>query len=225
MNNCPRCKIKIMDESVFCPLCNSALERSTAVEGENRSVMYPVPRQSAKKLRFANRLTIFVAIIAELIAVLVNYMTYRGSWWCLLSGAGLAYACFSFLFCTNLNKSLQRKIVIELVVGQVLLIVIDCLLGFAEWSLHYGLPGVVIGVDIAMLVLMLVNRNSWIEYLYSIIWIMIDSLICMGLSYIFGATFPLYCILASGITAAIVAGIIVIGDNKASSELKRRFHI
>lgn len=225
MNRCVKCKIEVLDDSAICPLCRNALERDENVTGENRSVMYPKPHQSFKKLRFAIRITVFSAILAEAVAVLVNYLTFNGFWWSQLSGAALLFGCFSLIFCTSKNRSLQRKIVTELIVGEVIMIIVDSLLDFARWSLHYGFPAFIVGVDIAMLVLMIINYTVWIEYMYSIIWILVDSLICLGLCFLFGDTFPLYPIIAAGVTAFFLAGIIVVGDKKAESELHRRFHI
>lgn len=186
--------------------------------------MYPQYKQTVKKLRLAQRITVFSAIVAELIVVLVSLKIGLDLKYAIMSAAGLAFGCFSFIFCTSLNRSLQNKIVVELVVAQILIIVIDAMLDFKEWSLHYGLPGVVIGVDIAMLVLIIVNYTVWIEYLFSIIWILFDSLVCMALCFAFGDLFPWYSIIAAGVTAAFLGGLIVVGDKEAHNELHKRFH-
>ena len=224
MNKCMKCNIEVRDEAAVCPLCKRVLTRDSVMEGKSSSVMYPAYRHTVKKLRFAQRLTIFSAIVAELVFLLVSYLIGIPFKYSLLTAAGLVFGCFSLIFCTSKNKSLQKKIVVELVVAQVLIIVIDVLFDFKEWSLHYGLPGVVLGVDIAMLVLMIVNYTVWVEYMYSIIWILLDSLMCMAICYIFGDIFPLYSIIAAGVTAVFIAGLIIVGDKQAHSELHRRFH-
>lgn len=224
MNKCIKCNIEVRDDSAVCPLCKRVLSRDTTLEGESKSVMYPKYKHTVKKLKFATRITVFSAVVAELIVLLVSLKIGLDLKYAILSAAGLIFGCFSLIFCTSPNKSLQRKIVVELVVAQVLIIVVDTMFDFMEWSIHYGLPAVVVGVDIAMLVLMIVNYTVWIEYLYSIIWILVDSIFCMVLCFIFGDTFPLYSIIAAGVTAVFLGGLIVVGDKQAHSELHRRFH-
>lgn len=224
MNKCVKCNIEVRDESAVCPLCKRVLSRDNVLEGPSRSVMYPYYKHTVKKLKFATRITVFSAIVAELIVVLVSLKIGLDLKYAILAAAGLAFGCFSLIYSTSLNKSLQRKIVVELILAQVLLLVIDSMFDFKEWSLHYGLPGVVVGVDIAMLVLIIVNYTVWVEYLYSIIWILFDSIICMVLCFIFGDKFPLYAIIAVAVTAVFLGGLIVVGDKQAHSELHRRFH-
>lgn len=224
MNKCVKCNIEIRDDSAVCPLCKRVLSRDTTLEGDSHSVMYPKYKQTVKKLKFATRIAVFSAVVAELIVLLISFKLELDMKYAILTGAGLIFACFSLIYSTSLNKSLQRKIVVELVVAQVLGIVIDTMFDFKEWSIHYGLPAAVVGVDIAMLVLMIVNYTVWVEYLYSIIWILVDSILCMVLCFIFGDKFPLYSIIAVGVTAVFLSGLIVVGDKQAHSELHRRFH-
>lgn len=224
MNKCVKCNIEVRDDSAVCPLCKRVLSRDSKLDGASRSVMYPQYRNTVKKLKFAKRITVYSAIVAELIMVLVSLKIGLEIKYAFLTAAALIFGCFSLIFCTSQNKSLQRKIVVELVVAQVLIIVIDTLFDFKEWSIHYGLPFVVLGVNVAMLVLMIVNYTVWIEYLYSIIWILLDSIVCLVLCFAFGDLFPLYPIIAVGVTAAFLGGLIVVGDKQAHSELHRRFH-
>lgn len=48
-----------------------------------------------------------------------------------------------------------------------MLLGIDYLTGYRRWSLDYVLPGGIIAIDLALFILILINRRNWQSYMMS----------------------------------------------------------
>ena len=112
MRDCRKCGLKVRDESKVCPLCGAPL---TVDETEHLSSGYPDVSPSIRKMQLAIKIIIFSSVIAEIVMIFVNIFTPGDYPWSLLAGIGLIFGCFTFAFSFRNNRSLQRKLVIELV--------------------------------------------------------------------------------------------------------------
>lgn len=232
MNKCVKCKIDVLDDAVMCPLCHRVLEQegneNKEVDGANhgsRSVIYPDVEPAMRKLRMAIRIAVFASVLVEGIALLLNYLIDFDVKWSLVIGAALAYGCFTLIYSAEKKKSLQRKIVMQTILGLVLIVLIDVFLGFYGWSLTFGLPSAILLVDIGIFVLMLADSAYWQNYIIAQIWIFVFSVLCAIPIFIGKVGFPLLGIISVVASAIFLAGTIVIGDKQAENEIKRRFHI
>lgn len=237
MSRCIKCKIEVLDDAVMCPLCHRVLERTNdseetlemdVEEDENHgshSVTYPDVEPAIRKLRRANRIVIFSSVVLEMVALLVNYIIDFDVKWSYVSGLMLAYGCFTLLYSAEKTKSLQRKLVVQTVWALILVVLIDLSLDFFGWSLSFGMPSIILGMDIAIFVLMRVDTVNWQNYIMAQIWIFGISLAC-AVPVILGIVqFPLIAIIAPVVSAFSLIGTIVFGDKQAENEIKRRFHV
>ncbi len=242
MSKCRRCNIEILDSSLSCPLCSGVLE----IENENniittediksddaddnefvsRSLMYPDISPAIKRINFIIKLTIFCSIIAEGILILINYVTTPNIKWSAICGIGLLYACFSLVYSFKHNKSHRKKIMVQATLIMPAIILVDYALGYTGWSVDFAIPGVIATLDIAILILMIINTSDWQSYIMSQVYIM---LICIILTiFMFCDKFfnyKLFMIIADLLTLLLLAGTLVFGDRLATTELKRRFHV
>lgn len=225
MNKCPKCNIGIYDDSAVCPICHSGLSRENVLKGSSRSVMYPEVKDTIKKLRFATRIVIFAAIFVEIVAIFVNTLTFNGIYWSFLSGIALIYGVFSLIYSVRNNKSLQRKIVVQLMLSEFLTIGVDYILGYKGWSIDYAIPFEIISVDIGILVLMIIRFKEWTSFLYPIIWVAVLSFLSFILDIFIGKDQFLFPTIAVILSAMFIVGMIILGGKKAASEIERRFHI
>ncbi|MCQ2538370.1 MAG: DUF6320 domain-containing protein [Lachnospiraceae bacterium] len=223
MNRCQRCKVDIIDDTVKCPLCHGVL-----VHDENsvqHQPLYPTISQKGQALQWLFKITIFASIIAEAVCILVNYLTTWQVKWSFVTGIGLAYACFTILYSVKRNKSHQRKMVMQLIIGLFVIFVIDLALGYKGWSVAYAIPSAIMSMDIGFGVLMIVNRKNWQIYIMPQIWMVIASAACLILAWMEMDVLPLFALIAIVVSVIALAVSIVFGDRRAGNELYRRFHI
>ena len=97
--------------------------------------------------------------------------------WDIIVGAALLYG-YMTLFISLLHKTGYRlRMLLQTLVGIGLIVVIDGVLGFQKWSLAYVLPGALVLLDIAVVILMLANGRNWQSYIPVEILILVLSLI------------------------------------------------
>lgn len=234
MNRCHRCNVNVLDDSVVCPLCNGVLETD---KGENKaeqgdmemyfshSLMYPDVEPSMRRAKFVIKVFIFLSVVIETILILINYFTYTGLKWSLICGAAFAYMDFSLIYSFRRNKSHRAKMLALALGAMTLVFVIDVALGYRGWSVNYGIPIIIMFMDVNILVLMLVNIHDWQNYILVQFGMLVISLLFAILIIPGIITHPVLAIVAAGVTALLLASTLVFGDKKATTELGRRFRV
>lgn len=220
MSKCKQCKVEIKDETHYCPLCHCVLE-----QGEDDKDTYPDVRFKTKRLMLVARIYLFVALIASVLLVLVNRTFYHGVWWSAIAIAGLAYIYLTLHFAILNDAGYRMKIVVLTVFGILTVILIDVVMGYRGWSINYVLPGLVLLIDIGIIILMIVNARNWQSYLLFQIAVILCSLISWILWKMGLLTHPLLSQIAFGVSVFLFLGTVIIGDRRARTELKRRFHV
>ena len=233
MARCIRCKLNIRDNAVMCPLCNGVLVRGddeyeSVPEGEHyisKSMTYPDVSFSLRRITFAIKIAIFVAVLIEIAAVIVNYMTYRGVWWALIVGLGLTYGCFTLVYSFSTSRSLQNIINVQALVAMLIAVALDHVLGYQGWSIKFAIPICLMAVSVGVVVLMIINVESWQNYIMTQISAAVISVILavLHLLKVFHSSQLIY--IAVVVTLAILSGTILFGSRLVSDEIKRRFRV
>lgn len=224
MNKCKRCGVWVADDSTVCPLCDMVLHGTSE---EDVSVSYPDVRVKTRKLKRISRIAMYFALLIEIFLVVVNYYTYSRThtWWSAISGGAIIYLIFTVRDILNKRTGHIRKIYVQMIGLIALIVCIDLTLGFSGWSLEYGLPCVILGIDLTIILCMIINYANWQNYLV----MQIFTVLLGGLDMIFyltgvveGMVLPW---VALGVSVVLWTGTLIIGDRKAANELKRKFHV
>lgn len=223
MSKCRQCGVEIKDKTQVCPLCKCVLEQEADKRGENK---YPNVRIRTKKWNLAVRVYLFLAIATEVLLVYLNWKYYNGTKWSIISGVGFLYVYLAARFLL-INDSAGYRIKFSMLTftGVLYLIIIDYLIGYDGWSVNYVLPADLLFIDVAIVVIMLINKRNWQSYMmFQLIMIFVSAvpllLVKLGIvtkTFISGFAFA--------VSVLLFLGTLIIGDKRARAELKRRFHI
>ena len=226
---CIRCNVNIADDAIKCPLCHGVLEveddNSHSIEQESVSLTYPDVTASLRRMQFVIRLVIFVAIIAEVTVLIINYKTFKGVYWSLIVGLGLWYGVVTLVYSFRERKSIQKIISVQMFLGILVLILLDHFTGGYGWSFRYALPILFMGVDAGALILMFVGIDGWQNYIITEIVTFALSMVLIILHYTKVVSTSFLAVIAAGVTGAILLGTVMFGQRMVSNELKRRFKI
>lgn len=220
MSRCRQCNIEILDETERCPLCNSVLEYTIEVEN-----MYPDVRMMTRKLKIISRIYLFCAMLAEVIMLYVNWVTDSEIWWSAITGLSLFYVYLLLRYAILGKSGYKSKIIVLTLIGVLMVIAIDFVVGYRGWSVNYALPAGILLVNLGILVLIVVNRRNWQSYIMWQIFMILCSLIPLVLWLRGIITHPLVGWIAIADSVFQFLGMLIIGDRRARVELKRRFHI
>ena len=220
MAKCKNCNIEILDETECCPLCQSILEQNDALEN-----MYPDVLLGQRKLTFFSRIYLFCAILLQSALFTINWFDDSDIWWSVITGLALLYF-YVVLHYAILGKSgYKSKVILLSLIAVLSAVAIDLATGYRGWSVDYVLPGGILIMDATILGLMIYNRRNWQSYIMWQICMVLTSLLPIGL-YITGIERNEYlAFLPMAVSLSIFIGTMIIGDRRARTELKRRFHI
>ena len=129
MSKCNNCRIEILDETEYCPLCHSVLEKTEEMENT-----YPDIRMKSKLILFLSNIYLFLAIATE--SILIGYSIYRGDGFleAIITGAVLFYIYALIRYAIMGKSNIRWKILGVTMITVGLLIVIDYFIGFTKWS-------------------------------------------------------------------------------------------
>lgn len=220
MSKCLNCKIDILDETERCPLCQSILKQTEELEN-----MYPEVRYRFRRLDFISRFYLFLALILEAVLFSINYFNFNGVWWSIITGLVLLYGYVVLRYAVIGKSGYRSKSIILTLVFILTAIAIDITTGYRGWSLDYILPLAIILMDIAILILMFFNRQNWQSYICFQLLMVCCSLVPIGL-YLLGIEKQInMAVLPMALSVTLFLGTMILGDRRARTELKRRFHV
>ena len=221
MNKCKKCNVVILDDTDRCPLCKHVLE-SDGIPGESR---YPDAIATARKFRFVENLVLFISIVAECLLIAINFQVDREVAWSLVIGIILLYGNVVLRMAILGKSGYLAKTVCLVLLAIVMLLGIDYLTGYRRWSLDYVFPGGIIAIDLALFILILVNRRNWQSYMMWQIFMILCSIVPVILIFTGIVTAQLFALIAFAFSLFLFLGTLIIGDRRARVELKRRFHV
>ena len=220
MSRCKQCNVEILDETERCPLCHSVLEKTVEVEN-----MYPNVRTMTRRLALLSRIYLFVAILVEALLIYLNVLSDSEMFWSAIPGLAMLYGYLVLRYAILGKSGYKGKIIVLTLIAILMVVAIDFVVGYRGWSVNYALPSAILLVDAGILILMCINRRNWQSYMMWQIFMILFSVVPLVLYAVGIVTAPLLALLAFAFSAALFLGTLIIGDRRARTELRRRFHV
>ena len=220
MSRCKQCNVEILDETERCPLCHSVLEKTVEVEN-----MYPNVRTMTRRLALLSRIYLFVAILVEALLIYLNVLSDSEMFWSAIPGLAMLYGYLVLRYAILGKSGYKGKIIVLTLIAILMVVAIDFVVGYRGWSVNYALPSAILLVDAGILILMCINRRNWQSYMMWQIFMILCSVVPLVLYAVGIVTAPLLALLAFAVSAALLLGTLIIGDRRARTELRRRFHV
>ena len=220
MSRCKQCNVEILDETERCPLCHSVLEKTVEVEN-----MYPNVRTMTRRLALLSRIYLFVAILVEALLIYLNVLSDSEMFWSAIPGLAMLYGYLVLRYAILGKSGYKGKIIVLTLIAILMVVAIDFVVGYRGWSVNYALPSAILLVDAGILILMCINRRNWQSYMMWQVFMILCSVVPLVLYAVGIVTAPILALLAFAFSAALFLGTLIIGDRRARTELRRRFHV
>lgn len=220
MSRCKQCNVEILDETERCPLCHSVLEKTVEVEN-----MYPNVRMMTRRLALLSRIYLFVVILVEALLIYLNVLSDSEMFWSAIPGLAMLYGYLVLRYAILGKSGYKGKTIVLTLIAILMVVAIDFVVGYRGWSVNYALPSAILLVDVGILILMCINRRNWQSYMMWQIFMILCSVVPLVLYAVGIVTTPILAVLAFAFSAALFLGTLIIGDRRARTELRRRFHV
>ena len=222
MKKCTNCKVSIFDDTNVCPLCRQVLHGEYH---EGVEPVYPDLRMAFSRVRLAENIILFLSLMAEAILFTVEYMRGGGYTWSLLVGLCLIYVNAVLRMSIIGTSGYMFKTISGLIFTVAVLYGVDYTTGYRGWSMELVYPAGVLLLNLAVMLLMLINRRNWQSYIMVQLLAVLLSLIPLLLLHMQLIHFPYLALVAFGVSVFYFLGTVIIGDYRARTELRRRFHV
>lgn len=201
------------------------LESNGIIRPDLNKGNYPVIEYNESKWK--KLVIVFYGVLAAVAVVLgiVNLATYSGLWWSGIAIPGIIDVGLTLRYSILRHANLAKSVLIETLGIQVLLVMIDYVLGYEGWSVNYAVPATILFADAAVVFLIIVNRLNWQSYFMYQIAITLLSFIPLILWAAGFVTRPAMAVAVVALTVIILAMTIFLGDRRFKNELIRRFHL
>ncbi len=219
MSKCVKCGVDILDASCECPLCHSVIE-----ENDNKDI-YPDVAVNARKLRFVERLVLFISFVTMMALILANILGHPFVVWTVIIGLILVYVNTALRMGITGRVGYQSKTLWLTFIAVAILIGIDALTGFIGWSLSVIVPSSVMLLSLITFLLMFINMRNWQSYIPLEIFLVVLSVFMLILSLVGVVTYPNIIYIALMVSVLLLSGTLILGGDRAKRELYRRFHI
>lgn len=221
MSKCRQCQVIVRDDTQICPLCRCVLDADDQAHDK-----YPDIWAKNHVLKLLIRIYLFTAIVLEGVLVFINYRYFPDTHWSVIVGAILAYIYLTLAYTVSYSRAgYRRKIVVGVAVAVLLLALIDHEMGNKGWSMNYVLPAALLAVDVTILFLLIFNRKNWQSYIAFEIVMVFFSLIPIVLMRVGYIVAPMLSYLALAVSVCLFLGTMIIGGRRATTELRRKFHM
>lgn len=198
-------------------------EKSTA--SHDNGTRYPDVKGASRKYRLLENIILFVSIVGQIVMTTVDYMTDREINWSIIVLLVVIYANVTLRLAIVGRNGYIFKIVSTFVFTVLFLEGIDLLTGASGWALTFVFPSAILAMVLATIILMIVNIRNWQSYMMMQLFLVLMSVIAMILAAVKVIWFPYLAMGAMGASLFLFLGTLIIGDKRARTELKRRFHI
>ena len=226
MRSCPECHVLVPGPDTLCPLCGAVLKQESGNDEEE--LLYPdfsQPIKPRSRFPMLAKIFAFISLITILICGFLNLILSHELSWSLYVIGGIIGAWTSVGLHLLTDVNLNYKLLCDLCSLSLYLILIDWLTGWSGWSVDYVIPILYIGIMITTVILAIIFREFWREYILSLVAVCVLGL--GPLLIFFSGESPIrYLCLA----AALMAGVLLIGlffftGSKLFSEWRRRMNL
>ena len=217
---CSHCGVSIVDNTEKCPLCNGILDAGG--EGED---FYPDIVHKVRKMGLVLRILFACWLTLAVVCGLINYYTYDGVLWSVIIAISTFYIFFMLYLMTYTQIGYLGRTFGAAAMGVVLVVSIDVVTGFSGWSVDWVLPGGLLIIDLALIIIRIINRKNWQSYMYAQFLVVLLGLIPLILIKAGIVGHPILSVAAFFTSVLLFITTLIIGGRAARAELSRRFHI
>lgn len=204
---------------------NSAAKRADSTASHDNGTRYPDVKGASRKYRLLENIILFLSIVGQIVLTTVDYMTDNEINWSFIVLLVVIYANVTLRLAIVGRNGYIFKIVSTFVFTVLFLEGIDLLTGASGWALTFVFPSAILAMVLATIILMIVNIRNWQSYMMMQLFLVLMSVIAMILVAVKVIWFPYLAMGAMGASLFLFLGTLIIGDKRARTELKRRFHI
>lgn len=220
MRVCSRCKVKIENNNIDCPLCG----KITAEIDKNYEEDYPT-NISKKKYKTPIKIISFIGVVIVIVLFVINRFNPATSLFTILFIGSTVYFTLSTVAIIESRRNLGLMLFINVMLMSLFCVFIDFKTGPRMWSIDYVVPALIIlGATIITLIIAIkpMLLRNYLMYQLSTA---LMGLLSFGIIFTDLPTVKWPITVSAIYSLLIFVGMFLFGDKKTKHEIKKRFHL
>lgn len=211
---------KNIERNFFQMLADMGIESEQIDEQEK----YPPQEKKESKISFMQWLTFFCVAVVVAGFVVNLILTPKFPWiWYLVGAVATLWFLTGMGFYKRRN--LLKNGMWQLVLGSLVAVIWDIMTGWHGWSVDFFIPGLVMLIQLLMVAIAKVRKLKSQEYMIYYVMASIFGLIPLVFILTGLAGHILVCAIAGGISALILAALVILKHKELMYELKKKLYI
>ena len=232
MKHCRECNIDIDTNRVTCPFCRDILDDID----DKKTVMetYEAYKETPYKNHTVRKIFLFISLVAIFVCVLVNFLTFSGSFWSLFVVGGILYLWILIRFTIMSRQNIALKLLLQAIGIGLILFFIQIDNRSVHWLMPYALPFMMVATTLAITLLIFIKIMRYKDYMLYLIMVALLGIIPLILCFVETTQYlfmvgdkliiwpSIVCCSYAGFT---ILGMFVFGERATKTEFIKRFHV
>ena len=221
MQYCKRCKVRIVNPSRRCPLCQGSLDG----EAEPDEELFPDVTRTTSSIEFGFKVFTFVCVTLVVVGCAVNLIFMTQVFW-----GGFVAAAVGCMWILTAVGFLKRRNLLKNTLWQMVLLwgvflLWDFLTGYRGWAIEYAIPIVILLVFPILTAMVKIMKLPAAYYMIYYILACSAGLLQMLLLVTGWLTMRIPCVICGAVSALILAGLIIFQGRHFWEEIKKKVHM
>ena len=223
MKHCKICNVDVKTDKNYCPLCFNQMQ--------GKSTEKPLylcntdKRSQLKKHYLANKILLFISLVAVCICGFINFITYSGVAWSLVVLTGLVYLWILIRHAIMSNRSAFEKVFFQFVGVLAITISSYFISSGGDWLLNYVVPSIAITTSVILVMITLCNKrrkNFLMGFLVIYFLLLTLSIVLLACKF---DTFKVLNEINLLVTSLAILGTLFFGFKTIKNELSKKLHL
>lgn len=232
MKYCRECNIDIDTNRVTCPFCRDILDEKN--DDKTKMEKYESYKETPYKNHMVRKIFMFISLIAIFVCILVNFLTFNGSYWSLLVVGGIIYSWVLIRFTIISRQNIALKLLLQAIAIGILLFFIQVQNQSVHWLMPYALPFIIVATILSITLLIFIKIMRYKDYMLYLIMVALLGIIPLILCFVESTQFLFMVggkliiwpsIVSCSYAGFTILGMFVFGERATKQEFIKRFHV
>lgn len=225
MKYCVKCKVTVLGNRTYCPLCQRELKETNHTEEKKQEEIFPYVPTIYEKYHMFLKIMIFLSIAVVVLAFFLNLLCTPQTMWAFVVLAGVACFWIMLFFVFVKRKNIGKNILYQIVIISAISMLWDYYTGWNRWSIDFVVPILCMA---SLLGITVMSKIVYCEIEDYLIYLVLGSIFGIVPILFYGmgmVTVVLPSLLCVASSVLFLAAILVFQGEKMLEELKRRLHL
>ncbi len=226
MKFCEKCRVKVTDDSIHCPLCQRVLsDNGDNPDTGGDSAVFPIIPTFYSKYHLFIKLIILASITVCVVSIIIDLLIPTKMHWSVFVVTGVACVWLSLGIAYRKMHNIPKVILHQVIAAAVVVLLWDYATGWRNWSVDYVIPFLFVGANISLITVAILMRLDISDFIFYCFINMIFGIVPIIFIYTKILTVLYPSLISVGLNIIALSGLFLFQGRRIRGEIMSRFHL